>query len=183
MDEVVSLSLVLEGLTTEPRHFLSGTGGDVKHGSFWCYVWPPDASLLILRNGNGPKSRISIFINHYAAFSSFWLTCSCIFFGIMDSQPVTAPIFRPGIFSSSQENAGDLALAAILAGPPAVPVLLAALERLEKVNATGMVALQLLRFERLADLPLSTLRKLQELVEAFVSEKNPMTPGISVQLE
>ena len=103
--------------------------------------------------------------------------------------------FRPGIFSSSQENAGDLALAAILAGPPwaasaAVPVaavLLAALERLEKVNATGMVALQYLRFEdeRLADLPLSTLRKLKELVEeAFsVSEKNRMTPGISVQLE
>ena len=80
-------------------------------------------------------------------------------------------------FFTSQENAGDLALAAILAGPPAVPVLLAALERLEKVNATGMVALQLLRFERLADLPLSTLRKLQELVEAFVSEKKPMTPG------
>lgn len=66
-------------------------------------------------------------------------------------------------------------------------VLLAALERLEKVNATGMVALQYLRFEdeRLADLPLSTLRKLKELVEeAFsVSEKNRMTPGISVQLE
>ena len=95
MDEVVSLSLVLEGLTTEPRHFLSGTGGDVKHGSFWCYVWPPDASLLILRNGSGPKAEYQS-LSILAAFSSFWLKFSCIFFGIMDSQPVTAPIFSAG---------------------------------------------------------------------------------------
>ena len=83
--------------------------------------------------------------------------------GLSARWPISS-IFFPGTPDSSQENAGDLALAAILSGPPAVPVLLAALERLEKVNGTGMVALQYLRFEdeRLADLPLSTLRKLNK---------------------
>lgn len=64
-------------------------------------------------------------------------------------------------------------MAAILSAPPAVPVLLAALERLEKVNGTGMVALQYLRFEDealsiggLADLPLSTLRKLNKELQS-----------------
>eukprot|EP00435_Cladocopium_sp_Y103_P023343 s1297_g5.t1 len=67
------------------------------------------------------------------------------------------------------ENAGDLALAAILThfkstGRPAAALLSAALERLEDVDRTVMVALQYLRFEdELRDLPLSTLRKLQKL--------------------
>ena len=67
-------------------------------------------------------------------------------------------------FHGTQENAGDLALAAVLAGRPAASVLLAALEQLEKVNPTGMVALQYLRFEdELEGLPLLTLRKLRKL--------------------